>query len=69
MLMGLGKVILVDLVRMLVVVMMWVGFFFKVFRVSKCWLPFSSSKFEGVGSSLNRKCFSTPFIFCVHEKL
>jgi hypothetical protein len=34
MLMGLGKMILADLVRMLMVVMMWVGLFFEVFGVS-----------------------------------
>jgi hypothetical protein len=29
----------------------------------------SSSELEGIGSSPNRKYFSTPFILCVHEKL
>jgi hypothetical protein len=61
MLMGLGKVILMDLVRMLMVVMMWVGFFFEVLGVSQCWLSFSSS-FSLVLLPLSLKVLAPPLI-------
>jgi hypothetical protein len=61
MLMGLGKVILVDLVRMLMVEMMWVGLFFKVLGVWECWLSFSSS-FSLVFLLLNLKVLALPLI-------